>query len=127
MIKLMEEDKRNKGGRPRKKIKKECYITIKCTHYEKKVIEAKARAVHLNTSEYLRELGLTGKINQRNKAFSKEVLSMTGTLNHLAANLNQIAKKRNGLEELNAIERARLNVQSIEVKQLAKLIKEKLR
>jgi len=52
---------------------------------------------------------------------------MTGTLNHLAANLNQIAKKRNGLEELNAIERASLNVQSIEVKQLTKLIKEKLR
>lgn len=123
----MEEDKRNKGGRPRKKIKKECYITIKCTVYEKKVIEAKAKAVRLNTSEYLRELGQMGKINQQNKAFSKEVLSMSGTLNHLAANLNQIAKKRNGPEELNAIERARLNVQSIEVKQLAILIKEKLR
>ncbi len=123
----MEVDKRNKGGRPRKKIKKECYITIKCTAYEKKVIEAKANAVHLNTSEYLRELGQTGKINQQNKALSKEVLSMTGTLNHLAANLNQIAKKRNGLEELNAIERASLNVQSIEVKQLAILIKEKLK
>ncbi|HTN20217.1 MAG TPA: hypothetical protein VL125_07065 [Pelobium sp.] len=123
----MEEDKRNRGGRPRKKIKKECYITIKCTLYEKKVIEAKAKALRLNTSEYLRELGLTGIINQKNKALSKEVLSMTGTLNHLAANLNQIAKKRNELEELNAIERAKLNVQSIEVKQLATLIKEKLK
>lgn len=62
----MEEDKRNKGRRPRKKIKKECYITIKCTLYEKKIIESKAKAFHLNTSEYLRELGLTGKINQQN-------------------------------------------------------------
>jgi hypothetical protein len=123
----MEEDKRNKGGRPRKKIKRELYITIKCTLYEKKVIEGKAKAIQLNTSEYLRELGLTGKINLQNKALSKEVLSLTGTLNHLAANLNQIAKKRNGTEELNEIERANLNVQSIEVKQLATLIKEKLK
>jgi hypothetical protein len=123
----MEEDKRNKGGRPRKKIKKECYITIKCTLYEKMLIEAKAKAIQLNTSEYLRELGLTGKINQQNKALSKEVLSMTGTLNHLAANLNQIAKKRNSMDELNGVERARLMVQSIEVKNLANLIKSKLR
>ena len=123
----MEEQKRNKGGRPRKKIKKECYITIKCTLYEKKVIEAKAKSVHMNTSEYLRELGIKGKVDLRNKTISKEVLTMSGTLNHLAANLNQIAKKRNGLDELNAIERARLNVQSMEVKQLAMLIKEKLK
>jgi hypothetical protein len=123
----MEEDKRNKGGRPRKKIKKECYITIKCTLYEKKVIEAKARSVNMNTSEYLRELGIKGKVDLRNKAVSKEVLSMSGTLNHLAANFNQIAKKRNGVEELDPTERARLTVQSIEVKQLAKLIKEKLK
>ena len=123
----MEEDKRNKGGRPRKKIRKECYITIKCSLYEKKAIESKARIVNMNTSEYLRELGLTGKINQRNKAFSKEVLAMSGTLNHLAANLNQIAKKRNNLDELNPMERARLNVQSIEVKLLASFIKEKLK
>lgn len=123
----MEEDKRNKGGRPRKKIKKECYITIKCTLYEKKIIESKAKSIYLNTSEYLRELGMTGKLNQQNKALSKEILSMTGTLNHIAANLNQIAKKRNSLDVLNAVERGRLMVQSIEVKNLANLIKSKLR
>ncbi|OAQ38010.1 mobilization protein [Pedobacter psychrophilus] len=123
----MEEDKRNKGGRPRKKIKKECYITIKCTLYEKKVIEGKAKSIQLNTSEYLRELGLTGKINQQNKALSKEILSMTGTLNHLAANLNQIAKKRNSEEQLNPVERAFLNVQSRELNGLAILIKNKLK
>ncbi len=123
----MEEDKRNKGGRPRKKIKRELYITIKCTLNEKKVIEGKAKAIQLNTSEYLRELGLTGKVNLQNKALSKEVLSMTGTLNHLAANLNQIAKKRNSTDELNSVDRARLTVQSIEGKNLANLIKSKLK
>lgn len=110
-----------------KKLKRDVYITIKCTLFEKKVIEAKAKAVHLNTSEYLRDLGLKGKVDLKNKTLSKEILTLTGTLNHLAANLNQIAKKRNGIEELNALERAKLKVQSIEVKQLTILIKEKLK
>ncbi|RKD12372.1 mobilization protein [Pelobium manganitolerans] len=123
----MEKQTRNKGGRPRKEIKRDVYITIKCTHYEKKAIESKAKAVHLSTSEYLRDLGLKGKVDLKNRSLGKEILSMTGTLNHLAANLNQIAKKRNSLDELNPLERARLNVQSIEVKQLAILIKEKLK
>lgn len=123
----MEEKARNKGGRPRKKLKRDVYITIKCTLIEKKVIETKAKAVHLNTSEYLRDLGLKGKVDLKNKTLSKEILAMTGTLNHLAANLNQIAKKRNSLEELNAMERAKLNVQSTELKQLSSTIKEKLK
>lgn len=123
----MEKQARNKGGRPRKEIKRDVYITIKCTPYEKKVIEAKAKALYLNTSEYLRDLGLKGKVDLKNRLLSKEILSITGTLNHLAANLNQIAKKRNSLDELNPTERARLNIQSIEVKQLAALIKEKLK
>ena len=121
------ESKRNKGGRPLKSVKRDQLIALKCTLYEKKVIASKAKLANLTISEYLRELGLKGKINQQNKALSKEVLYMTGTLNHLAANLNQIAKKRNSLDELNPLERARLNVQSIEVKQLAALIKEKLK
>jgi hypothetical protein len=124
---MEKEQKRNKGGRPKKALKRELYITIKCTTYEKSVIETKAKSVQLNTSEYLRELGLTGKINQQNKALSKEVLSMSGTLNHLAANLNQIAKKRNSEDQLNPVERAFLNVQSRELNGLAILIKNKLK
>jgi hypothetical protein len=41
----------------------------------------------------------------------------------MAANLNQIAKKRNQLDELNALERAQLNQLSLSVKQLTKDIK----
>ena len=70
-------------------------------------------------SEYLREMGLSGKIDRREKAIPKEILLLTGTLNHLAANLNQIARKRNGIEELNALERAGLEVQSRDLKKLA--------
>ena len=114
---------RNKGGRPKKAVKKDQLLAIKCSLYERRAIEARAKSVHLTTSEYLREIGLTGKIDSHEKALPKEVLALIGTINHMAANLNQIAKKRNGFEELNALERATLKVQSGELKQIAAQIK----
>jgi NAD-dependent DNA ligase len=75
-----------------KRLKRNQVMAIKCTLFERKAIEAKARKAKLTVSEYLRELGLTSKINFSNKAMPKEVLSFTATLNHMAANLNQIAK-----------------------------------
>ena len=64
-----------------------------------------------------------GNIDRRERALPKEVLQLTGTLNHRAANFNQIAKKRNGIDELDAFERAELMVQSGQVKRLAEEIK----
>jgi hypothetical protein len=122
----MEEQKpvtRNKGGRPRKAIKKDQLLAVKCSLFERRAIEARAKSVHLSISEYLREIALTGKIDSREKALPKEVLAMTGTFNHIAANLNQIAKKRNSGEELNALERAELKVLSGELKGRAVQIK----
>ena len=46
------------------------------------------------------------------------MLELKGMLNHVAANLNQIARKRNRNEELNAMERALLNQQGRELKGL---------
>jgi hypothetical protein len=117
------DNNKNKGGRPPKEIKRNQVMAIKCTLFERKAIEAKARKASLTVSEYLRELGLTSKINFRNKALPKEILSFTATLNHMAANLNQIAKKRNSNDELSPIERAELKVQSGYVKDLALQIK----
>lgn len=114
---------KNKGGRPKKAVKKDQLMAIKCTLYERKVIEARAKSANLSVSEYLREIGLTGKIDRRNKALPKEVLSFTAMLNHMAANLNQIAKKRNGIDELSPLERAELKVQSGQVKEVAAQIK----
>ena len=122
----MEEQKprtKNKGGRPKKAVKKDQLLAVKCSLFERRAIEARAKSINLNTSEYLREIALTGKIDRREKALPKEVLELTGTLNHMAANLNQIAKKRNGVEELNALDRATLKVQSGELKGIAAQIK----
>ena len=70
---------------------------------------------------------ITNVIDRLEKAIPKEVLQLTGTLNHLAPNLNQIAKKRNGIEQLNAFERAGLQVQSGDLKRLAEEIKNYLK
>ena len=118
---------KNKGGRPKKDIKKDQFLAIKCSLIERKVIEANAKMTNLTISEYLREIGLTGKIKRQEKIFPKEILQLTGTINHLAANLNQIAKKRNGIEQLDALERANLEVQSQELKRLAEEIKNYLK
>lgn len=118
--------KRSKGGRPKKEIKKDQFLGVKCSLVERKVIENKAGQFGLTVSEYLRKLGLSGKIDMKLKALSKEILHFTGTLNHMAANLNQIAKKRNSNDQLNALERAQLEQMSRINKQLAQDIKNRL-
>jgi len=118
---------RNKGGRPTKEIKRNKFLGVKCTSLEKFLIKTNAKYSGLTVSEYLRELGMNGKIDMPKIIVPKEILQVTGTLNHMAANLNQIAKKRNQLDELNALERAQLNQLSISVKQLTKDIKNHLK
>ena len=114
---------RNKGGRPTKEIKRNKLLGVKCTSIEKFLIKANAKYSGLTVSEYLRELGLNGKIDMPKIIVPKEILQFTGTLNHMASNLNQIAKKRNQLDELNALERVQLNQLRRSVKQLTKEIK----
>ena len=114
---------RNKGGRPKKAVKKDQLLAVKCSLFERKAIEARAKSVNLSISEYLREIALTGKIDRREKALPKEILEITGNLNHCAANVNQIAKKRNSGEELNALDRAELKLLAEELKGAAVLIK----
>jgi hypothetical protein len=120
----MSEQKKNKGGRPPKSIKRNRVVALKCASYEQTKISARAKKTGLTVSEYLRELGLNGQIVITEKVLPKEVLILSGTLNHMAANLNQIAKKRNSvIDELNAAERANLEILSRELKQLVLSIK----
>jgi hypothetical protein len=117
---------RNKGGRPPKTIKQKEVIPIKCSLIEKIVLKQKAKAIGISLSDYLRQTGLKGQAVSKTKAFPKEILLFTGTLNHLAANINQVAKKRNGFDELNALERADLNILSRQIKELAINVKKLL-
>lgn len=117
---------KNKGGRPAKPIKRNQLLGVKCSFLEKKTIQAKAKYSGLTVSEFLRNLGSGCKVDRPKMIFPKEILQFTGTLNHLAANLNQIAKKRSQFDELNALERAQLQQLSAMVKQLALDIKKHL-
>ncbi|ODS72256.1 MAG: mobilization protein [Cytophagaceae bacterium SCN 52-12] len=118
---------KRKGGRPRKAVRKEHVLALKCSLFEKKAISVKAKSVNLSVSEYLRQMALSGKVNTRVRVLPKEVLMLTARLNHISANLNQIARKRNGTEELKESERANLQAQSGELKELTDLIKSSLR
>ena len=109
----------NKGGRPKVPMKRSHHLTVMCTIMEKKIIRMNARQAGSNASVFLRTLGLKERVKL--KTLPKEVLQLTGTLNHVAANLNQIAKKRNSVDELNAMERALLNQ---EVRSLQNLVKD---
>ena len=82
-----------------------------------------AKELNLKVSEYLRRLALKRQVDRKVKFLLKEVLQLIGTLNHMAANLNQLAYKRNRGDELNAFERAELQVLSAQLRELAKTIK----
>jgi hypothetical protein len=118
-----EKPRKHAGGRPKKYVRRDQQLAVMCNRVERMIIEAKAENANVSVSEFLRDLALDGQFDRRIKKLPKEILLFTSTLNHLAANLNQVAKKRNREEELNAIERAELSVLSAQIKQLATDIK----
>jgi hypothetical protein len=98
-----------KGGRPPKEIKRNKTITIHCSAFEQRLLKTKSKEAGITVSEYLREIGLAGKIDRRKIEFPNEALLLNGRLNHIAANLNQIAKKRNSGEDIGAFMRTQLD------------------
>jgi mobilization protein NikA len=111
----------NKGGRPKASLKRSNHLTVMCTIMEKKIIQMNAWKAGTNISVFLRTLGLNERVKV--KTLPKEVLQLTGTLNHVAANLNQIARKRNGVDELDAMDRALLNQEVRSLQGLVKAVK----
>jgi hypothetical protein len=99
---------KHKGGRPKKDVKRSEQLAVMCTSVERTVIEYKAKTANMSVSEFLRTLALKGQVDTRKKVLPQEVLQGIATINHVAANVNQIAKKRNSFDELNAMERAEL-------------------
>ncbi|MBA3829949.1 MAG: mobilization protein [Taibaiella sp.] len=118
----MEEQKaitKNKGGRPPKAVKRNKIMAFKCTLFERKVIEAKAKNADLLVSEYIRETVVDRQVDRRKKKIPPEILILTATLRQVAAYFNQIAKRRNSGEDFDPLQRAELMQRSRELKQLA--------
>lgn len=108
-MKTTKKHSNSKGGRPPKEIKRNKTITVHCSAFEQRLLREKGKEAGITVSEYLREIGLTGKIDRPKREFPKDALLLKGTLNHIAANLNQIAKKRNSGENLGAFMREQLD------------------
>lgn len=119
-MKQAKEQRKNKGGRPVKAIKRNQVLCLKCAHYERARISANAKKAQMTVSEFLREMALNGQVVIRQKVLSKDALELKGSINNASAILNQLARKRNrGIDELNAAERAELKIRSRELKELA--------
>ena len=86
---------KNKGGRPKVAVKKNQMIPVKCSLLEKTIIKGKARVMKLTASQFLRQLGLDGKIDRPKNDYPKDVLQFVKLLNNTASNINQIARKLN--------------------------------
>ena len=114
---------RSKGGRPKKAIKQKEFIGIKCTMLEKTYLLQKAKETGLSLSEFIREAALKGQAVRQIKLIPKEILQFTATLNHLAANINQIAKKCNQNYDLDEAEKTILSTLPTDIKLLAQNIK----
>jgi hypothetical protein len=117
----------NKGGRPKKSHHLDEKITVMCSRIDAITIRFYATQLNLPVSEYLRTIGLKRQVDRKVKVLPKEALQLIGTLNHMAANLNQVAHKRNRGDEFNAIERAMLMALCTELKALAITIKAALK
>ena len=87
----------------------------------------KAKAVGLSVSEFLRSLALKSQAALKMKTLPKEVLEMNGTLRHMAANLNQLAKRKNRGELLDALDRIELSELSEKLKRVPEAIQNFLR
>ena len=123
MINEVKEKTRNKGGRPKKIIKRDEQLAVMCTLVERKAIEYKARILNMSISEFLRTLGTDGQVGRKINTLPKEVLQRIGTLNHMAANLNQVAKKKNSDEPFNDMERDEFLKLSKDIREFVKQIR----
>ncbi len=107
-------NRNNKGGRPKLKVKRNERISVRCSLLEAKIILNKAKRVNLSKSEFMRESALRSKVVS--KTFPKDILQFKAEINHLASNMNQIAKSANQKNYLNKEEIIQLNTILVDLK-----------
>lgn len=80
---------RNKGGAPKKRVRRELIIRIRMTATERFQIDSKAKAAGMRPSSWIRAAAKSAKIVPRLTADERRILWM---LAELANNLNQLTK-----------------------------------
>ena len=114
---MKKENKRkfNKGGRPRKVVKKTKRISIACTLSDSKVVSFKADKYQLTVSEYGLKLMLEEPLP---KKISIELMNEIRVLTNMSNNLNQLTKMTHingsvGLELLNTLDKLSMYIKRL--------------
>ena len=87
--KLPGDQQKNKGGAPKKRVKRELIIRVRMTATERFQIETKANAAGMRSSTWIRASAKNAKIIPRLTADERRILWM---LAELSNNLNQLTK-----------------------------------
>ena len=87
--KLPGDQQKNKGGAPKKRVKRELIIRVRMTATERFQIETKANAAGMPSSTWIRASAKNAKIIPRLTADERRILWM---LAELSNNLNQLTK-----------------------------------
>ena len=87
--KLSGDQPKNKGGAPKKRVKRELIIRVRMTATERFQIETKANAAGMRSSTWIRASAKNAKIIPRLTADERHILWM---LAELSNNLNQLTK-----------------------------------
>jgi hypothetical protein len=80
---------RNKGGAPKKRVRRDLIIRIRMTATERFQIDSKAKAVGMRSSSWIRAAAKSAKIVPRLTVEERRIIWM---LAELANNLNQLAR-----------------------------------
>lgn len=87
---MMESEKRNSGGRPKKVVKRESATGIRFTKSEYFIIKQKASKAGIRITTYIRQMALEGNVIAR---ISEEERHFVRQLIGISNNLNQLTKK----------------------------------
>jgi len=83
-------EKKNKGGRPVKKIKREYSIGFYASLKEKTIIQEKSSKAGARVADYVRELAVNGKVRKRD---TPEQIQLYKDIRGAVNNLNQLTKE----------------------------------
>ncbi|RYZ24816.1 MAG: mobilization protein [Chitinophagaceae bacterium] len=109
MMEGKSDGKKGRGGRPKKLVKRDHLLGIKCTLLERTTIEQKAKMYALTVSDFMRTIAVNypGDLPHK-KVVPKEVLELKGLFNHTAANVNQLVHRHNCGDAITNADRTRL-------------------
>jgi hypothetical protein len=91
---------KNKGGAPKKRVKRELIIRIRMTATERFYIDSKAKAAGMRSSSWIRAAAKSAKVVPRLTDDERRILWM---LAELANNLNQLTKLAHQLNLLSVV------------------------